>query len=768
MAYDIGPRIGIEGEAEFRKQIQSITTVQKTLATEMQAVTSAFDKNDQSQENLTAQNKVLTKQIDAQKQKLDLLRDGLSASAEKYGENDKVTQGWQQAVNKATADLNKMERQLNDNNNILDKSEDLMDDTADATDDLGDSLNDAGKKAVTFGDLLKSNVAGQFIVDGVKRLASAVKDLFSGSIENAANIKAETSQFQQTFGELASSAEQSVSRVADASGILDTRLNTAATSIYAFARSSGADTAEAMSLMEDALQAAADGAAYYDKSLEDTSETLMSFLKGNYENDAALGVSATETTRNAKATELFGKKYNDLSEIQKQKTLLKMVTDAQKLSGAMGQAARESDGYENVMGNVNETMRQFTAAVATPVLENMIPIIQQLTNSFRAWFETADFTGFSSGITAVFGFITQNGPIIIGVIAGITAGYATWSIVVGTANAVQSVHNGLLVISAIRTGGLAAGQTALAAAQGGTTLATIALSAAMVKNTATTLANNAAQTATAVASKGAAAAQTLLNAAFVATPIGWIVLGLAAVVAAFVTLWNKSESFRQFWFNTWDNIRLTAASATNFIKENWSYIPLFLLNPVAGALKLLYDKNPQFRAWADAAGQSIKSGFSSAVNWIQSLPDQALNWGRDMIQNFIDGIKEKLSDLKEAASNVGKSIKKMLGHSVPEEGPLKDEMTWMPDMMDNLAKGILNNRHKVTDALYTLANEMKSPVYTSSATSPALATAGGINSTVAPAINYTAIYNSPAAPTPATVNRVNRKNAQQLALIVRR
>ena len=69
--------------------------------------------------------------------------------------------------------------------------------------------------------------------------------------------------------------------------------------------------------------AAADSAAYYDTSVEQAPESLQSFLKGNYANDAALGLSATEATRNAAAMELFGEKFKDLTEIQKQETQLK-------------------------------------------------------------------------------------------------------------------------------------------------------------------------------------------------------------------------------------------------------------------------------------------------------------------------------------------------------------------------------------------------------------------------------------------------------------
>ena len=88
MAYDIGPKIGIEGESEFRAAITNINQNIKTLGTEMKAVTSAYDRNDQSAEKLTAQNEVLNKQIDAQKEKLAKLNEGLTEATKAFGEND--------------------------------------------------------------------------------------------------------------------------------------------------------------------------------------------------------------------------------------------------------------------------------------------------------------------------------------------------------------------------------------------------------------------------------------------------------------------------------------------------------------------------------------------------------------------------------------------------------------------------------------------------------------------------------------------------------
>lgn len=238
-----------------------------------------------------------------------------------------------------------------------------------------------------FGRLgsLLGKAAGAFTAGAIVK---KVADIGKQALETAAEVRAANSQFEQAFGALGDQAEQMISRVASASGIVETRLQGSATSIFAFARTTGMASDQALGLTERALTAAADSAAYYDRSLEETSETLMSFLKGNYENDAALGLSATETTRNAAANKLYGKSFNDLSEAQKQLTLLQMVEDANALSGAMGQAAREADGWENVTGNLKEAWRQLLAVAGEPVLDAAVPIVKSLSGAL------GELTGF--------------------------------------------------------------------------------------------------------------------------------------------------------------------------------------------------------------------------------------------------------------------------------------------------------------------------------------------------------------------------------------
>lgn len=218
---------------------------------------------------------------------------------------------------------------------------------------------------------------------------AAVKKFGQQCIESAAEVNAANSQFEQTFGSMQSQAESAIATVSKNSGILKTRLQGVGTSIYAFAKTTGMDSVNALNMMQEALQVTADSAAYYDRSLEDTAESLKSFLKGNFENDAALGLSCTETTRNAAANKLYGKSFTELSESQKQLTLLEMVKDANKLSGAIGQASRESDGWENVTGNLKESWNQLLAVVGKPILQVATNIVQKLSSAIAKLTEYA-------------------------------------------------------------------------------------------------------------------------------------------------------------------------------------------------------------------------------------------------------------------------------------------------------------------------------------------------------------------------------------------
>lgn len=228
-----------------------------------------------------------------------------------------------------------------------------------------------------------------------------IVDFGKACVNAAADANAAASQFTQVFGDLEGEASANLSKIASDAGIMETRMKGSYTKIAAFAKTTGMETADALSLADRAMVAVADSAAFYDRSLEDTTESLQSFLKGNFENDAALGLSCTEVTRNAAAVKLFGLEYKELSEQQKQLTLLQMVEDANKLSGAMGQAARESDTWANQTGNLKQAWTDFKAMIGSNFLEGAVGGVKKAAE----WVQK--LTGFVSECFGIWGEVVK-------------------------------------------------------------------------------------------------------------------------------------------------------------------------------------------------------------------------------------------------------------------------------------------------------------------------------------------------------------------------
>lgn len=160
MAVDIGPKIGIEGEKQFRKNLQDINQQLKTMGSEMKAVTSAFENNDDAEKRLGERTRILNSQIELQEKKLAELKKGLQMATDEYGAADAKTQRWQQSVHDATAELNRMQKELRDSEKGISG--------------LTDETKDAELSFIDFGKSLKKGLAAGAIVAGVKEIGSAL------------------------------------------------------------------------------------------------------------------------------------------------------------------------------------------------------------------------------------------------------------------------------------------------------------------------------------------------------------------------------------------------------------------------------------------------------------------------------------------------------------------------------------------------------------------------------------------------------------------
>ena len=290
---------------------------------------------------------------------------------------------------------------------------------------MADGADEANEELGRIGSTQRIEALSQ-VGDKLSGMADKVIDFGMKSVEASAKWVAINSQFDQVFGDLATSATMSMQEIANETSILPNRLKPSFVKIGAFAKTTGATTEEALDLTSRAMRASADSAAFYDRSLEETTESLQSFLKGNFENDAALGISATETTRNTKANELFGKSFVDLDEKQKQLTLMAMVEEGNQLSGAFGQASRESDGLENQMGNLQQAFEDFLATVGDNLLGVFIDSLKFLADILQdllQWWIELDpwiqqfILGIGGGLVVVGKLI----PVITGVALAMSA-----------------------------------------------------------------------------------------------------------------------------------------------------------------------------------------------------------------------------------------------------------------------------------------------------------------------------------------------------------
>ncbi|WP_298654252.1 phage tail tape measure protein [uncultured Eubacterium sp.] len=135
------------------------------------------------------------------------------------------------------------------------------------------------------------------------------------------------------------------------------------------------------------------------------------------------------------------------------------------------------------------------------------------------------------------------------------------------------------------------------------------------------------------------AAQWLLNAAMSANPIALVVIAIAALVAAFVVLWNKSEAFRNFWIGLWDNVKAVASTAweaiTGFFSAAWDTIKA-VWDVVLGYFQTLW---AGIQTTFSVVSEVLSGFFSAAWNAIKAIWDFVVGY----YQGIWNGIKAVFS-----------------------------------------------------------------------------------------------------------------------------
>ena len=309
MSDPFGLKIGLEGEKEFKKSIAEINQQFKVLGSEMKLVTAQFDKNDNSVEALTARQGALTKEIDAQKSKIETLRAALANAQESFGENDRRTQAWQIQLNNAEAALISMQKELDDNTAALDRAEKGMDDAGDSADEMADDVEDAADES----DEAKSSFEGLGSV--CKATAAAMAAAFAAvsaaaiagakalvEMTTAGAAYADTVLTESTVTGIATDKLQEYMYAAE---LVDVSTDTLTKSM--------AKQIKSMKAVQDGTKLSVEAYEKLGVQVTNTDGSLRDSDTVYWEVIDALGKVENETERNALAMQILGKSAQELN-----------------------------------------------------------------------------------------------------------------------------------------------------------------------------------------------------------------------------------------------------------------------------------------------------------------------------------------------------------------------------------------------------------------------------------------------------------------------
>lgn len=675
MAYDIGPRITVAGEKEFNDAIKQINSTLKVLGSELKATASAFDENGASQEQLSATGKTLNAQLTAQQQKfkqleaqytkqkavLTQLNTEVQKAIQEHGTNSaeasKATAAYNKqatvvdnlkvAMNESTATMNKLQQEIN-------KNEDALRKMGAAGGTAASGINEASNAAQSgVGKMAKFEAAIEKASNTAKKMSDKLKPLSKAAAGMGAAMLATVPATQELRMDLSY-----LTANADRVGVSLKNQNAAFDQFNAMTGETDSSVEALSNLFESGfdnnnLEAAVNAVSGAYAQFPDTMkiEGLADGIQETLATGSAVGQFGEYLDRVGIGADNFSTQLaNCTSEAEKQN----LVLDALAKGGANDALKswqdnnKELSAYNKAVGGFQKAM----AGVAEALLPVITPIIEAVTKLINL------FTNLPQPVQTA--------------IVGIVGGFALLSPVLSMIGQMS------IGLGAVKT---AFGSLTSIVSKGAGIIGKVITSAGTVIKTVIS---------------GIGTAATKLFSLIMAHPVIAII---TAIVAAVVLLYNKCEWFRN-----------AVNAIIEKIKGYWDAFKNKVSSIVTAIISFFTNLVSSVKTKATQIKNAIVNGINSAVSFITSLPGKALQWGKDFIGGFIKGITSKITGLIDKVKGIGSKIRSFLHFSRPDEGPLRDYETWMPDMMKGMAKSLTSSEGYLLNPIEQLAGRMSAGI----------------------------------------------------------
>lgn len=393
MAYDIGPKIGIEGEKEFKNSIKAVESQLKALGKELQTLSKEYDENDRSVEGAAKKQKTLQSAVDATQTKIQLLTSQYEKQVSQLKKLEEALEQARRENGEGSDQALKAEaayaRQATAVNNLGARLQTAKGELADFTGQLetaanratlaGDTIQAAGSKLESVGGKVSS--LGTALTAGVTAPLVAAGGV---AVNMASDYEESLNKVEVAFGDASQGVKEFAQTTVDQFGIAEgTALDMAA--LYGdMATSMKIPREEAAQMSQELVGLAGDLASFKNIGLDEASTALKSIFTGETESLKNLGVVMTETNLDAFAlAEGFEKTTDEMTEAEKVQLRYQYVLAATK--NAQGDYARTATGTANSLRTMQESSKELAVAFGQELLPQITPMIQKGTQLLKAF-----------------------------------------------------------------------------------------------------------------------------------------------------------------------------------------------------------------------------------------------------------------------------------------------------------------------------------------------------------------------------------------------